>query len=481
MNYKAVMRITGRILLAEAVLMLPPLMIALLKGENLAARGFSVAILLLALAGALSGLLKADAWGLRTKEGFGVVVAAWVSVSVFGAVPFMVSGEIPSFVDAVFETVSGFTTTGSSILTDVEALPKSLLYWRSFTHWLGGMGVLVFMLALSPLTKNRGESLSLLRAESPGVTVEKLVPHISSSAKILYGIYIAMTLLQIVLMLLGGATLFDSVTITFGTAGTGGFGIKNDSMASYSPYLQVVTTVFMILFAVNFNVYFLLLLREFGKALKNAELLTYLAIIGCSVAVITANVRYLYESFGETLRHAAFQVASIISTTGYATTDFDLWPALPKTVLLFLMFIGASAGSTGGGLKVVRGVILMKSVSGTVNKALDRRRVKLVHMDGRVLDEETVNGVRAYFFIYMLIFTATVFLISLDELDMVTNFSAAASCFNNIGPGLSLVGPATNFSVYSDFSKAVLTIAMLLGRLEIYPILVLLTPWAWRK
>lgn len=482
MNYRMIFNIIGKIVCVEAVFMLPALLISLFHGESGAALGFVVAMAASLAVGLPFALAKQRKKSLFAREGFITVGLTWIVVSAFGALPFLISGAIPNYIDCLFETVSGFTTTGATILGDVESLPMGLLYWRSFTHWLGGMGVLVFVLALSPVTaKDSGESMHLLRAESPGIRITKLVPRMRRSATILYAIYIGLTLLQMILLLLGDMPLFDSVTLTFGTAGTGGFGIRNDSIASYSPYCQWVITAFMLIFGVNFNVYYLLLIREFRKALKNEELRLFAGIVIVSVAVIAVNTAGYFESFGETFRASAFQVASIISTTGYCTTDFDLWPELSKVILVMLMFVGACAGSTGGGAKVVRVLVMFKSAKSSIYKALHPNAVKLVHMDGEVLDEDTVGSVNAYMMIYFLIIAGGVLLVSADGQSFETTFTAVVSCVNNIGPGLDAVGPTVNFGIFSYFSKIVLTVSMLIGRLEIYPILMLLVPSVWRK
>lgn len=403
-------------------------------------------------------------------------------MSAFGALPFFLSGQIPSYVDAFFEMVSGFTTTGASILTDVEALSRCNLFWRSFSHWLGGMGVLVFLLAVVPgARKNGGTGIYLMRAESPGPSVDKLTPHLRQTAMILYGIYILLTALCIVCLLLGGMPVFDSFCIAFGTAGTGGFAIKNSSMGGYSYFLQTVVTVFMFLFGVNFSLYYMLLLRKFKAVFKNEELRLYFGIAAGSIVLITINISRMYNTVYESVHHAAFQVVSIMTTTGYGTVDFEQWPAFSKAILLSLMFIGASAGSTGGGLKVSRVLLLMKSIRRTIRKALHPRRVQPVYMDGRAVSEEVCDNVNAYLAIYCVILVLSFAVISVDGFSIGTNFSAVASCFNNIGPGFELVGATQNFSIYSDLSKIILSLDMLLGRLEIFPLLLLLSPDTWSR
>lgn len=392
-------------------------------------------------------------------------------MSIMGALPFLFSGSITSPVDALFETVSGFTTTGASILSDVEVLPKSILFWRSFTHWIGGMGVLVFILSLLPLTG--GSHMNLMKAESPGPSVSRLVPKVRLTAKLLYSIYIFMTVVEILFLLAGKMPLFDAVTVTFGTAGTGGFAIKNNSIAGYSPYIQNVVTVFMILFGVNFNVYFLILMKRVGQAFRTEELRWYLIIIAVSIGIITVNTAGLYRSLGDALHHASFQVASIISTTGFATQDFDLWPQASKTILVLLMFIGACAGSTGGGVKVSRLVVLVKTVRKELIQFLHPQVIRKIKMDGKVVEHEVVRSINVFMVAYTLLFSLSVFLLAFDGEDLITNFTAVAATFNNIGPGLELVGPSKNFGIFSEPAKLVLIFDMLAGRLEIFPVLIL--------
>ena len=481
MNYRMIINIIAKILVAEAAFMLPALMISLFGGEKASALAFAAVIVVMLLA-ALPFRKKPQRSDFHAREGLVTVGLAWIAVSLFGALPFCISGAIPNYIDCFFETVSGFTTTGATILSDVESLPKGLLYWRSFTHWLGGMGVLVFMMALSPLTqKDGGEGMHLLRAESPGIKITKLVPRMKRSAEILYAIYIGLTLLQMLLLLVGGIPIFDAVTIAFGTAGTGGFAIKNDSIASYSPYIQWVTTAFMLLFSVNFNIYFLLLLRQFGKALRNEELRAFGIIAAAAIVIIMIDTASYFESISESFRHVAFQVASIISTTGFCTVDFDRWPQLSRTLLVLLMFIGACAGSTGGGSKVVRIVVLLRTAKRAIHKAFHPRAVKMLYLDGDILDEDTVTSVSNYYLLYFLSLAAATLFITVDGFSMETNFTAAVSCLNNVGPGMDGVGAVMNYGAYSWFSKIVLSFTMLIGRLEIYPILVLAFPQIWKK
>ncbi len=479
MNYRMIGNTVGRMMLAAAGLLTLPLTVSLLYRES-CFTAFLWSIGLSAIIGLLLVLFcKPKTTLIYAKEGFLIVSLTWLLFSLVGAVPFFLSGEIPHFADAFFETVSGLTTTGASILTNVEAMSKGLLFWRSFTHWIGGMGVLVFVMALLPDVS--GRPIHILRAEMPGPVVGKLVPRIKDTAKILYLIYIAMTVLEIILLLCGGMTLFESTVHAFGTAGTGGFGILSDSIASYSPYIQWVITIFMLLFGVNFTVYYLLLIRRFRHAFYNAEMWVYFGVVLGAAALISINISALYDTFGETLRHAAFQVASVITTTGFSTVDFGLWPQFSKTILLLLMFIGGCAGSTAGGLKVSRVVILGRMVRREIRHMLHPRSVSAVKMDGKALDENTLFGVGTYFAVYVACFAAIFLVLSLEPFSFETNFTATVACFNNVGPGFGAVGPAGNFAAYSAVSKVVLSAAMLLGRLEIYPLLLMLLPTTWSK
>lgn len=483
MNVKSISRTVGLILLITGIFQLFPLFIAVIDHEPRNILAYIESLCLILLVG--SALLLFSRGGNRmfsAQEGFAATGLSWIFMSAFGALPFFLSGQIPSYVDAFFEMVSGFTTTGASILTDVEALSRCNLFWRSFSHWLGGMGVLVFLLAVVPgARKNGGTGIYLMRAESPGPSVDKLTPHLRQTAMILYGIYILLTALCIVCLLLGGMPVFDSFCIAFGTAGTGGFAIKNSSMGGYSCFLQTVVTVFMFLFGVNFSLYYMLLLRKFKAVFKNEELRLYFGIAAGSIVLIAINISRMYNTVYESVHHAAFQVVSIMTTTGYGTVDFEQWPAFSKAILLSLMFIGASAGSTGGGLKVSRVLLLMKSIRRTIRKALHPRRVQPVYMDGRAVSEEVCDNVNAYLAIYCVILVLSFAIISVDGFSIGTNFSAVASCFNNIGPGFELVGATQNFSIYSDLSKIVLSLDMLLGRLEIFPLLLLLSPDTWSR
>lgn len=482
MNYKMILRLICYILRVEAVCLVPPLGISLFLGERDAALGAGLTILLCGALSLTTCFLPPRTKEISPREGFLSVALCWVVVSLAGGLPFFFSGAIPNFIDCFFETVSGFTTTGSSILTDVEAMPKGLLYWRSFTHWLGGMGVLVFLLAVVPMGKGRNSLLHVMRAESPGPQVDKLVPTLQKSAKILYTIYIAMTLIQITLLLLGGMPLFDSLTISFGTAGTGGFAIKNDSMAGYSPYLQTVCTVFMALFGVNFSIYYLVLLRQFGKVLRNEELWIYLGIMAGAIALITWDIAPQYNGdVGQSLHHAAFQVSSIMTTTGFATTDFNLWPPFSKMILVTLMIVGACAGSTGGGIKAARVLLLFKSGRRSLKRIIRPRQVAQVHVDGQLVDESVIHNTYSYMVFYSITAILSMLVVALDEQSLETTITGVLTCLNNVGPGMDMVGPMSNFAHLSWLSKLVLSFDMLLGRLEIFPMLLLFMPGAWKR
>lgn len=480
MNRRMVLYMVGSVIKIEALLMLLPLIVSLIYSEKVSAVSFLISIAIaLALGFAMTLIVKPGSKVIYAKEGFVTVALSWLFLSLVGSLPFVISGEIPSFIDAFFETVSGFTTTGASILTDVEAMSHGMLFWRSFTHWVGGMGVLVFVMAIIPSFSDR--SIHLLRAEVPGPVVGKLVPKLRQTARILYIIYIALTLIEIILLLIGKMPLYDSIVHAFGTAGTGGFGIKGDSIGSYNSYLQWIITVFMLLFGVNFNLYYFIIMGKIKTALKSTELWVYLGLVMGSTALITINILPFFESFSSSLKHAAFQVASIITTTGYATTDFDKWPVFSKTILLLLMFIGACAGSTGGGIKVSRVVMLIKNCKRELQRMLHPRSVAVVRFEGKRVDNTTINAVSSYLAIYTLFFCLIVFIIGIENFDLETNISAVAACFNNIGPGFGRVGAAMNYSEFSGLSKIVLSIAMLLGRLEIYPIILTLSPSTWSK
>lgn len=459
--------------------MSPSFVVGLIYREKSAWAIFATMLLCLVIGVPMVLLKRPKQAVFYAKDGFVSVGLSWVVLSVMGALPFVISGSIPHPVDALFETVSGFTTTGSSILSDVEALPKCMLFWRSFTHWVGGMGVLVFMLTILPMSG--GYHMNLMRAESPGPSVERFVPTVKSTAKILYGIYICLSLLELLLLLVGKMPMFDALTLTFGTAGTGGFGIKNDSIGSYTTYQQTVITIFMILFGVNFNVYFLFLLKKIRQGLKNEELRTYLGIILGAILLITVNIAGKFGNPFLAFHHAAFQVGSIITTTGYSTVDFNTWPTFSKTVLVLLMFIGASAGSTGGGIKVSRIVILAKSVKKELKQYLHPHSISKIKMDGKPVEHEVVRSINVFLIAYLLIYAVSMLIVSLDNFDFNTTFTSVAATINNIGPGLDLVGPAANFGILSVPSKLVLVFDMLAGRLEIFPLLLLFVPDTWRK
>lgn len=479
MNYAIVFRLLSYILLCESALLMLPAATSAIYGEWSVLGAFLITAALCVVFGLLLRLAKPTSKVFYMREGFATTALSWIVISIMGAVPFVLTGCIPDPIDALFETVSGFTTTGASILPAVEGLPRGILLWRSFTHWIGGMGVLVFLLTLLPLTG--GSHVNLMKAESPGPQVDKLVPKVQSTAKLLYGIYLALTLAQLVFLMAGDMPLFESLLTAFGTAGTGGFGFKNDSFAQFSSYIQWVVTIFMILFGVNFNFYFLLLLRRFRRAVSSEEVRAYLGIILVSIGIITLNIRSMYSGLGEALRHAAFQVGSIITTTGFSSCDFDLWPTLSKQLLVLLMFVGACAGSTGGGMKVSRILIFRKTVGKELKQAMHPQVVAPVRMDGKLLSHETIRTTNVYLCAYLFILVASIMLISLDGFDMVTNFTAVAATLNNIGPGLSQVGPMMNFAGFSNPAKLVLIFDMLAGRLELFPMLVLFLPSAWRK
>ena len=478
MNYSIVLYILGCVLKFESAFLVLPALVGLIYREHASVSYLAVAVLCLIL-GVLLTHKKPRSTNLYTREGFVAVALSWIIMSIFGAIPFVLTGDIPFYVDALFETISGFTTTGSSILTDVESISKASLFWRSFSHWIGGMGVFVFIMAILPMMG--GSTMNLMKAESPGPSVSKLVPHVKDTAKILYGIYIAITICEATILRALGMPLFDSLTTTFGTVGTGGFGIRNDSIAGYSPAIQIKITVFMILSGINYTAYFYILTGKIKELFKIEEVRWYLAIIFGSVAVITWNVRSLYPTFSETLRHAFFQVGSIITTTGYATTDFDLWPALSKTLLVTLMFIGACAGSTSGGIKVSRILILLKTIRKELSLIIHPRQVKKIRMDGHPVDHETLRSANVFLVVYFVLLLTSMLLISVDEFDFSTNFTSVVTVLNNIGPGLNLVGPTQNFSIFSPFSKFVLMFDMLAGRLELFPMMILLMPSTWKR
>ena len=477
MNIKMLIYILGKVLLIEGVLMLLPIGCGWIYGESETVYYLVCALTYVTL-GYLLSFKKPRNMTIFIKDGCVATALSWVVLSIGGCIPFILTGEIPSFTDAMFETASGFSTTGASILTNVEAMSHCSLLWRSLTHWIGGMGVLVFLLAVVPMTG--GSNMNLMRAESPGPTVGKIVPKVRSTAKMLYLIYLAMTVTEIIILTFCGMPFFDSLCSSFGTAGTGGFGVRNDSFASYAPHIQVIVAVFMILFGMNFNFYYYFTTKQINKAFKMSEIKVYLAVIAIVTAIICFSVRGLYGSFGEALRHSFFQVASIITTTGFATTDFDLWPSVAKFLLLSLMIIGACASSTGGGIKVARFQIMFKSVKREIQSYIHPKTVKKIHVDGKTVDSEIIHSVALYFFIYMIIFATSMFIVSFEGHDLVTVFSSVAATFNNIGPGLSLVGPTQNYSFFSGLSKWVFIFDMLAGRLELMPLIVFLAPTTYK-
>ncbi|MDD3347256.1 TrkH family potassium uptake protein [Oscillibacter sp.] len=478
MNYQMIGYVNGRILLTEAALLALPMVVALLYGES--AVPFLIPIAALVLTGLALSFRQPKRTALYARDGLAVVALAWIAVSAFGAVPFVLSGDIPSYVDAFFETVSGFTTTGASILTAVEPLSRGGLFWRSFTHWVGGMGVLVFVMAILPMSDGHG--MHLLRAEVPGPSVGKLVSRMSDTAKILYGIYFVMTVIEIVLLLLGGMPLFDSCIHAFGSAGTGGFSCRNLSVGAYnSPYFDIVIGIFMLLFGVNFNLYYFLLIRRFRDVFHSEELRSYLLIVTAAVVAIAVDIVHIYGSAATSLRHAFFQVSSIITTTGYSSVDFNTWPTFSKAILVVLMFVGACAGSTGGGIKVARVVILIKASYGDMRRMLHPNAVSTVRFEGKPLTDRNLRSVHLFLTVYILVFTVSFLLLSLEQFDLITTFTALTACINNIGPGLELVGPMGNFAAFSPWSKLLLSFNMLVGRLEIFPTLLLFAPSIWKR
>ena len=478
MNYRMIWQILGRVLLIEAALMVLPLVAGICYRED--PTPFLIAIALTGLVGFGLIRVKTKSQDIFAREGFAVVGLSWIVMSLFGALPFVLAGQIPNYLDALFETVSGFTTTGASILINVEAMSKGCLFWRSFTHWVGGMGVLVFIMAVLPMSGDH--YMHVMRAEIPGPTVGKLVPKAKKTAAILYLIYTAMTVAETILLMCGGMSFFDALLHSFASAGTGGFSVKTASVGYYnSAYIDIVIGTFLILFGVNFNLYYLVLIGHFKAALKSEELRVYLGIIAFAVLTIAANIVHLFGNYFTALRYSYFQVASIISTTGFATTNFDQWPEYSRWVLVLLMLVGACAGSTGGGIKVSRLIILIKSSFCEVRRLQYPRSVTKVRLEGKVVSEQTVRYAYAFYMLYMLIILLSVLILSFDGLDLTTNLTGTIACISNIGPGLSLVGPAGNYSIFSWFSKVVLILDMLIGRLEIYPILLLCAPSVWKK
>lgn len=480
MNYRIIAYIIGLIFDFQAGFMILPCICALIYGEE-DVFSFLISIAICLVIGLALTIRKPKDRVFYIKDGCVAVALGWVALCISGALPFIFSSCIPNPIDALFETVSGFTTTGSSILTDVESVPHCIIFWRSFTHWIGGMGVLVFILSLLPQAKTGGYRMNLMRAESPGPSVSKLVPKVKETAKILYLIYFGMTIVQIILLLIGKMPLFDTLCITFGSAGTGGFGIKNDSMGSYSTYCQAVTTIFMILFGVNFSVYYLVLTRKFRQAWKFEEARWYFGIILASILIIAVNCRDYFSSFFMAIHQAAFQVGSIITTTGYSSTDFDQWPSLSKAVLVLLMFIGACAGSTGGGIKVSRILLLLKEAKKEFHLYLHPNAVQKIKMDDKTVTNEILRSTNIFLSVYLVIFAVSVLIVAIDNFDLVTTFTAVAATLNNIGPALGVAGPMGNFSSFSYLSKCVMIFDMLAGRLEIFPLLLLFFKGTWKK
>ncbi len=479
MNKRMTSYILCRMLGVEAFVLLIPAAVSAIYGEQ-DWKAFLLTSAILALFFLIFGRKKPEDSTIYGKDGFVIIASAWILWSIFGALPFWISGAIPSYVDAFFETVSGFTTTGSTILTDIAALPKGLNFWRCLTHWIGGMGVLVFVMVIVSLEDKN--SMHLMRAEVPGPETDKLVPKARDTAKILYGMYLILTIAEMVFLLFGGMDLYDSITHAFSTAGTGGFNNRNNSVAYYdSAYIDGVITVFMILFGINFNMYYLLLLKKVKDVFKNEEVRVYLGIIFSATALITINILRIYKMPLKAFRYAVFQVASVITTTGFTTADFNLWPTFSKCILLTLMIIGACAGSTGGGMKVSRILIALKSVKQEMKRLLHPKSVNIVKVNGKKLKEETIHGVYVYFIAYVIIFVLSVIVVSLNNFDFATTFSGVLTTINNIGPGIAAVGPIENFSAFSDLSKLVFCLDMLIGRLEIFPFLMLCVPDLWRR
>ncbi len=480
MNFSIVRFIVGWVLQFEAAFLLLPALVGVLYGERRPSLAFLAAAALCLIFGFLLRRKRPRQKELYTREGFASVALSWLVMSIFGALPFLFTGEIPNFVDALFETASGFTTTGASILPEVEGLSRASLFWRCFTHWIGGMGVFVFIMAILPLMGG-GTTINLMRAESPGPSVGKLVPRVKDTAKILYEIYIGLTVVGTAVLCLCGLNLFDSLTTIFATVGTGGFGNYNDSVARFSPLVQNMITLFMILSGINYTAYFCLLRRQFKDAFSMEEVRAYLLIILGSVIAITWNIHKMYPTLPDSLRHAAFQVGSIITTTGFSSTDFDLWPQFSKTILVLLMLVGACAGSTGGGIKVSRLLILLKAMRKELSLMIHPRMVKRIKMDDHTLSHETLRSTNVFITVYFIILFASLLVIGIDNFDFTTNFTAVVATLNNIGPGLAMVGPTQNFSIFSPFSKCVLIFDMLAGRLELFPFLILLMPSCWKK
>lgn len=479
MNFKIVKYILGWLLKFEAAFMLLPALVGFLYSENTDALSYLFTAILCAAAGYMLSRKKPVPFHLYAREGFASVALGWMVLSIFGALPFIITGDIPDFTDALFECISGFTTTGASILSDVEALSRANLFWRSFTHWIGGMGVFVFIMAILPMMG--GSTMNLMKAESTGPSVGKLVPKAQDTAKILYLLYIAITVIGVIALCSCGVNLFDSLTTIFGTVGTGGFGTYNSSLAGYSPLAQNVVSFFLILSGINYTFYYYLLIRQWKEAFSIEEIFWYIAIILIAVFIIASNIFHMYGSIGETFRYSIFQVASIITTAGFSTVDFNAWPQMSKTILVMLMFIGACAGSTGGGIKVSRIVLLFKSIGKELSMLIHPRMIKKIKMNGHTVPHEVMRSTNVFMAVYIVILFVSLLLIGVDNLDFTTNFTAVAATLNNIGPGLEAIGPLGNFDVFSDFSKYILMFDMLAGRLELFPMLIILMPSCWKK
>ena len=480
MNIRMIIKIIGYLLMVEAGCMVPSLAVSLINRQN-DTKAFIISIIILTVFGFIMSRFPTKSKTFYARDGFAIVSLGWILVSVFGALPFVISGAIPSYVDAFFETVSGFTTTGSTILRQVEGLPKGILFWRSFTNWVGGMGVLVMMISVLPAAG--ANTVHIMKAESPGPDPGKLVPRIGKSSKILYLMYAGLTLIMIVLLLLGGMPLYDTLVHTFSTAGTGGFSNRNLSVGAYNNlYFEIIIGIFMFLFGVNFTLYYQSLRGNLKSVLKDEEFRFYFFTVIAAILLITWNLcGTVFNTIGESLRHAFFQVSTIITTTGFSSTNFDLWPSFSKVILVLLMFIGASAGSTAGGLKCIRCVLLFKTVKHEVRKIIHPRSVYTIKYNGKNVDDGIISGVKTYFFIFMVIFSVSLLIVSIDGFDMVSNVTAVATAIGNVGPGLGIVGPMGSFADYSALSKKVLSFTMLFGRLEIYPLLILFAPTFWKK
>ncbi len=477
MNFKMIGNILGWLLIFESIFLAVPLITAVIFWEPeffvfLGTSAFCLA------AGVLITRKKPANTTLYSREGFVIVALSWIVLSLFGSLPYFISGVIPSFVDSLFEAASGFTTMGATVFPEVESLPRSILMWRSFTHWIGGMGVLVFIMAFLPLSG--GQNMHIMKAESPGPSVSKLVPHVRTTALLLYSIYLGLTLAEFLVLLICGMDPFEAINTAVSTAGTGGFGVRNDSMGGYSAAIQIVVTVFMLLFGINFNTYFFLGKLKFREAFTT-EVIVFLLIVASSVAIISVNISGMYGDMGESVRHSAFTVASVISTTGFSTEDFNLWPELSRSIIVMLMFVGSCAGSTGGGIKVSRFLILFKGIKKELDILIHPKQVKKIKIDGRMIEHDVVRSVNVYMVCYVLVFAISMLVLSFDNYDLITNFTAVAAAINNVGPGLELAGPASNYSVFSEPTKIILIFDMLAGRLELFPMLLLFSPKTWKK